>query len=103
MRRLTACEQVFPLANPFTISRGTYTTSPVVEAVIEAEGFIGRGESFPYPHYGESMESVIAEIDRIADAVAQGAGRQELQSLLPPGAARNAVDCAFWDLSLIHI
>ena len=97
MRRLTACEQVFPLANPFTISRGTYTTSPVVEAVIEAEGFIGRGESFPYPRYGESMESVIAEIDGIADAVAQGAGRQELQSLLPPGAARNAVDCAFWD------
>ena len=98
MRRLIARESVFPLANPFTISRGTYTTSPVAEAVIEADGITARGESFPYPRYGESMESVLAQIESVADAVARGAGRQELLGLLPPGAARNAVDCALWDL-----
>ena len=98
MRRLSAKESIFPLANPFTISRGTYTTSPVAEAVIEADGVIGRGESFPYPRYGESMESVLAQIESVADAIASGAGRAKLQSLLPAGAARNAVDCAFWDL-----
>lgn len=98
MRRLVAKESVFPLANPFTISRGTYTTSPVAEALIEADGFTGRGESFPYPRYGESMESVLAEIGSVADAIAGGAGRQELLGLLPAGAARNAVDCALWDL-----
>lgn len=98
MSRLSARESVFPLANPFTISRGTYTTSPVIEAAIEADGVTGRGESFPYPRYGESMESVLAQIESIADAVASGAGRAELQTLLPAGAARNAVDCAFWDL-----
>jgi L-alanine-DL-glutamate epimerase-like enolase superfamily enzyme len=52
----------------------------------------------PYPRYGESVDGVLAQAESVADAIAGGAGPAELQSLLPPGAARNAVDCALWDL-----
>jgi len=97
--RLHCLRREFPLANPFTIARGTYTTSPVAEAAVtDAQGRVGRGESFPYPHYGESTESVVAAMQSVAGALAEGATRADLQTLLPAGAARNAVDCALWDL-----
>jgi L-alanine-DL-glutamate epimerase-like enolase superfamily enzyme len=70
----------------------------VVVAEIAADGVVGRGEAVPYPRYGESVEGVLAGIRSVRAAVEAGADRAALQSLLPPGAARNALDCALWDL-----
>jgi L-Ala-D/L-Glu epimerase len=98
MRALSAVERVFPLAGTFKISRGARTESRVVEVAIRQEGITARGEAVPYARYGETMESVLAQIESISAAIADGATRMDLQALLPPGAARNAVDCALWDL-----
>lgn len=86
--------EVFPLAKPFTISRGSRTEAVVVRVEIERNGVIGQGECVPYPRYGETVEGVMEEIASLQPPFT----RQELQHLLAPGAARNAVDCAMWDL-----
>ncbi|MGQ7242675.1 N-acetyl-D-Glu racemase DgcA [Salinicola sp. V024] len=98
MLKLTVEEQVFPLAEVFTISRGSRTEARVVIATLNDGTHAGRGECVPYAHYGESVDSVIAEIESMRDALANGMDRLELQTRLPAGAARNALDCAFWDL-----
>ncbi|MGM8849302.1 N-acetyl-D-Glu racemase DgcA [Salinicola halophyticus] len=98
MLKLTVEEQVFPLAEVFTISRGSRTEARVVIATLNDGTHAGRGECVPYAHYGESVDSVIAEIESMGDALANGMDRLELQTRLPAGAARNALDCAFWDL-----
>jgi len=89
---ITATTEAFRLSEPFTISRGTKTHAQVVTVRITRGGITGRGEGVPYARYGESVESVLA---RIA-ALPEGIDRAALQAL-PPGAARNAVDCALWD------
>lgn len=98
LRRLEATRQHWPLARPFRISRGVRTGTEVVTVVLREGHAIGRGEALPYPRYGESVESVLAQIHSVKHPVEEGATREELQSLLPAGAARNAVDCAMWDL-----
>jgi L-Ala-D/L-Glu epimerase len=100
LRRLSVREEVWPLAKPFTISRGSKTEARVVVVDIEDEDghARGRGEGVPYPRYDESVEGVLAQIDRVRDAIEAGLDREGLQALLAPGAARNAVDCALWDL-----
>ena len=70
----------------------------MVVATISDGSHAGRGECVPYAHYGESVEGVAAAIEACAPAVARGVSRTELAALLPPGAARNALDCALWDL-----
>jgi L-alanine-DL-glutamate epimerase-like enolase superfamily enzyme len=90
---ITAEETVFPLAEIFTISRGSRTEARVVTATISDGRHTGRGECVPYARYGETVESVIAQIEGCG-----AADRITLQDMLPAGAARNAVDCAFWDL-----
>ncbi|MEM6902893.1 MAG: N-acetyl-D-Glu racemase DgcA [Pseudomonadota bacterium] len=97
-RLLTARKQTIPTKGVFRISRGSRTGADVVVARIEQDGIVGKGEATPYARYGETCDSVIDIIDGIADQVAHGMTRQELQSVLPAGAARNAVDCAMWDL-----
>lgn len=97
-RRLRATAETFPIAGAFTISRGAKTTAEVVICEIESSGQVGRGECVPYARYGESVESVIAQIEGVAAAIRGDANRQDLLALLPAGAARNAVDCALWDL-----
>ena len=99
-RRLTLREERWPLAQAFVISRGAKTEARVVVAEIaDAEsGVRGRGEAVPYPRYGETVEEVLGAIEAVREAVEAGCGRAALQLLLPPGAARNAVDCALWDL-----
>lgn len=82
----------------FTISRGSRTEAQVVTVRLEKDGAVGRGECVPYARYGESMDSVCAQIMALKDAIAQGLDRHALQKALEPGAARNALDCAFWDL-----
>ncbi len=89
----TATAEQFALREVFTISRGSRTHAQVVHVVVTRDGITGQGECVPYPRYGESVESVIAQIQGLP----AGLDRQALQSALPPGAARNAVDCALWD------
>lgn len=71
----------------------------ITEAAADGTNLTGRGECVPYPHYGESVESTLQQLEDIAPAVSDGCDRTKLQTLLPPGAARNAVDCALWDLA----
>ncbi|NNF70822.1 MAG: dipeptide epimerase [Rhodobacteraceae bacterium] len=85
---------VFALAEAFTISRGSRTEAHVLTATVREGAFSGRGECVPYARYGETLESVTAQIEGLPDGIT----RDALQSTLPPGAARNAVDCALWDL-----
>jgi len=88
----------WPIAGTFTISRGAKTEAVVVVAELADGRFTGRGECVPYARYGESVDSVTAAIEAIRPHLAAGLTREGLQSAMPPGAARNAVDCAFWDL-----
>ncbi len=92
--RIEAHPETFPLAEAFTISRGSRTEAHVLTVTATQGDARGRGECVPYARYGETMESVAAQIASLPDTV----DRARLQELLPPGAARNAVDCALWDL-----
>lgn len=99
MRNVRVYEESWPLHTPFVIARGSRSEAHVVVVEIEEQGVKGVGECTPYPRYGESIASVMEQIMMACDAVEQGCSRHELQSILPPGAARNAVDCALWDLA----
>lgn len=90
-------ETVFPLAEVFTISRGSRTEARVVTVVIESGGYRGWGECVPYPRYGETVEGVIADIKTFLAANPEHR-RKGLQEAMAPGAARYALDAAFWDL-----
>lgn len=89
----------WPLNRPFTISRGTKTEAEVVVVEIGEAGFGGRGECVPYPRYGETAAGVVRQIEALSPALADGMDREELRMRMPAGAARNAVDCALWDLA----
>ncbi len=101
-RVLSVAEERFPIAGTFTISRGSKTEAAVVACTISQDGKAGRGECVPYGRYGETLQSVRAQIEAAVPAVAAGmdpsATRKALLDVMPPGAARNAVDCALWDL-----
>jgi L-alanine-DL-glutamate epimerase-like enolase superfamily enzyme len=92
----------WPIAGTFAISRGAKTEAVVVVVELgdgKASGEPrGRGECVPYARYGESVENVVAAIEAMRPLIAQGLTREALQTSMPPGAARNALDCAFWDL-----
>ncbi len=95
---LTAEAQTWPTRGTFRIARGSRTQITVVVATLKLDGIIARGECVPYPRYGETVEGVIKDILSMADQITDGLTREQLQSAMPPGAARNALDCAFWDL-----
>jgi len=97
-RVLSVNAERFPIAGTFTISRGSKTEAEVITCTISDSSAAGRGECVPYKRYGETMEGVRDAIEAIAPAIAAGMGRVELMSVMPAGAARNAVDCALWDL-----
>jgi L-alanine-DL-glutamate epimerase-like enolase superfamily enzyme len=97
-RSLTVSIERFPIAGRFTISRGSRTEAVVVTATLREDGAVGRGECVPYPRYGESVEGVAAAIEAVRAPLEGGLSREALQGLMPAGAARNAVDCALWDL-----
>jgi L-Ala-D/L-Glu epimerase len=97
-QRLTVTRRGWALARPLTTTRGVKTTADVVIAEISDGDGRGRGECVPVPRYGESVESVVAALDAMKGAVFSGLERETLQLALPPGAARNALDCAFWDI-----
>lgn len=92
--KISVTRDVFQLAQVFTISRGSRTEAQVLTVCVEDRGAKGFGECVPYARYGETLESVTAEIEALTLPVTRAA----LQNALPAGAARNAVDCALWDL-----
>jgi L-alanine-DL-glutamate epimerase-like enolase superfamily enzyme len=97
---LSVAVERFPIAGSFTISRGSRTEAVVVTATLTLDGATGRGECVPYARYGETVEGVVAAIEAVGPDIAAGRiGPADLASAMPAGAARNAVDCAFWDLA----
>ena len=95
---LVARIERWPIAGAFTISRGAKTEAVTVVAEISRGGHAGRGECVPYPRYGETVEATLAAIEAMREPFAGGLDREALQALMPPGAARNALDCALLDL-----
>lgn len=98
MRRVDVRHDRFALRRPFRIARGEKVAADVVTVSIAENGVVGRGEGVPYARYGETIEDAIAAIRAVGKALKAGATRDDVRGLLPPGAARNAVDAALWDL-----
>ncbi|MBF9031267.1 dipeptide epimerase [Rhodobacterales bacterium HKCCE3408] len=90
---ISVTADTFPLAEAFTIARGSRTEAHVLTIRVFRDGVTGIGECVPYPRYGESLQNVTEAIEGLPPDIS----RQDLQHALPPGAARNAVDCALWD------
>ena len=97
-QRLTVTRRAWPLARPIMTAHWVEAAVDIVVAEISDTDSRGRGEGVPLQRYGESIDSVVAAIDAMKGAVFSGLDRDALQHALPPGAARNALDCAFWDL-----
>ncbi|MEA2938720.1 MAG: L-Ala-D/L-Glu epimerase [Alphaproteobacteria bacterium] len=89
----------WPIAGAFTISRGAKTQADVVVAELSDGRCRGRGECVPYARYGETVQGIADAINAMGAELARGLDRGALQQAMPPGAARNALDCAFWDLA----
>jgi len=98
LRRLEVRDERWPLASAFVIARGSKTEAHVVTVTMREGDWVGRGEATPYARYGESVASVVDEITSLCAAIEAGMDRGALQKRLPAGAARNALDCALWDL-----
>lgn len=97
-RTLSVAEERFPLAAAFTISRGSKTEATVLTCTVSDGDNAGRGECVPYARYGETPDSVRAGIEAMREPIAGGIDRAGLIAAMKPGAARNALDCALWDL-----
>ncbi len=95
---LSVTRDTFAMDGTFTISRGSRTEAQVVTVALQSEGVHAWGECVPYARYGESLDSVCDQITSMAPQLADGLDRMALQQALPAGAARNALDCALWDL-----
>jgi L-alanine-DL-glutamate epimerase-like enolase superfamily enzyme len=99
MLSLSVQTEHWPIAGSFAISRGAKTEAAVVVATLSDGRHEGRGECVPYGRYGETLAGVISKIGAMVGPLAGGLDREQLQTAMPPGAARNALDCAFWDLA----
>jgi L-alanine-DL-glutamate epimerase-like enolase superfamily enzyme len=93
--RVDAQSEIWPLKDAFTISRGSKTAAHIVVVTVRDGEFAGRGEAVPYARYGETVEGVL---DQIGEAASTISAHSDLARILKPGAALNALDCAFWDL-----
>lgn len=98
MRSVKVYQEAWPLHSPFVIARGSRNEATVVVVELVEEGIKAAGECTPYPRYGESADSVMAQIMAVGPQLGAGLDRAGLQTLLPAGAARNAIDSALWDL-----
>ncbi len=102
--RIEARIESWPIAGSFTISRGAKREAVTVVAEVSQDGLTGRGECVPYARYGETPEATLKALQAVdplgavAGGLARGLGREALQAVMPPGAARNALDCALIDL-----
>jgi L-alanine-DL-glutamate epimerase-like enolase superfamily enzyme len=97
-RSLSARVETFPVRGSFVIARGAKRHVDVAVAEVRDGALVGRGEATAIYYRGETAESVVASVLAQADAVAGGARRADLLTLMPAGAARNALDAALWDL-----
>lgn len=97
-QKLTVTHRAWALARPMTTAQGTITATDAIVVEVSDGDARGRGEAVPMARFGENAAGVIAALDAMKGAVAAGLGRDTLPQAMPPGAARNALDCAFWDL-----
>ncbi len=88
----------WPISGSFVISRGARTIAKVIKLTLESGGFSGVGECVPYARYNETIESVSEQLAAVKEVIETGVNSEVLQKLMPAGAARNALDCALWDL-----
>ena len=98
MPKLSVRSETWPIAGSFTISRGSRTETPVVVAQLSEDGIVGRGECMANPRYDETSEKIAETLQALENEIESGLDRRALQDRLPACAARNALDCAFWDL-----
>lgn len=98
VRRLTVRIERWPLARPFVIARGAVTEAGVIVAELQEGGLAGRGEAAGMRARGDTPERLLTEVETVRAAIEGGADRAQLARLLPPGGARNALDCALWEL-----
>lgn len=98
LRNLQVAVERWPIAGRFAIARGAKREAEVVVATVSEGRAQGRGEGVPYARYGESVAGAVAALQAVAGQVREGLDRHALLALMPPGAARNALDCALWDL-----
>ena len=96
--KLVVRDERWPLAHAFNISRGSKTEAHVVVVELSADGALGRGECVPYARYDETVANVMDQIEAARAVIEGGIKTESLLALMPPGAARNAVDCALWDI-----
>jgi L-Ala-D/L-Glu epimerase len=96
--QLSCAHESWPIAGSFTISRGSKTAADVVVVTLAANGISGRGECTPYPRYGETVDQVLAALEALRNVIEQGIGFEDIRKASLPMAAKNALDCALWDL-----
>lgn len=97
-RKLTITHESWPIAGSFTISRGSKTSAEVVYVRLEQNGAVGQGECVPYARYEETIDGAMADLETARAAIQAGCPRADVPGLLKLHAARNALDCALWDL-----
>jgi L-alanine-DL-glutamate epimerase-like enolase superfamily enzyme len=98
MPALSIAHESWPIAGNFTISRGSKTPAAGVVGTLEAEGHPGRGERVPYPRYNETVEGVVSALETARARIETGFTHSDIPNIVKPRAARNALDCALWDL-----
>lgn len=96
--KMKVCTEIWPISGSFTIARGSRTQASVVVVTLLKDNILARGECVPYARYGESVKSVCTQLNHIMPLVERGLTLEQLQNKMPAGAARNALDCAYWDL-----
>jgi L-Ala-D/L-Glu epimerase len=96
--KLSIDTRVWPLREPFVISRSTQTTCEVIVVQLAVGGHVGRGEAVGVDYHDETIESMRAQIEGVRAVIERGVDRRELLEVLPAGGARNALDAAMWDL-----
>jgi L-alanine-DL-glutamate epimerase-like enolase superfamily enzyme len=97
-RQLAIAHESWPIAGEFTISRGSKTSAEVVVVTLTQDGHTGRGECVPYAHYDETIESATTALEAARQAIEHGITRDQVADHIAPMSARNALDCALWDL-----
>jgi L-alanine-DL-glutamate epimerase-like enolase superfamily enzyme len=102
MPKLLIAEERWPIAGSFTISRGAKTEAHVVTVTLTDGPHVGRGECVPYPRYEETVPQVMAALEAARTRIEAGIGHEDIPTILAPHAARNALDCALWDLLAKH-
>lgn len=96
--KFSACIEEWEMKQPFRITGSVWTHSRALVVQLGQDGKIGRGEAQGVYYLDETVESMLIQVDELAEQIRRGISREALQDLLPPGGARNAVDCALWDL-----